>query len=132
MSKPFELAEFEQQWLNDAKKICQAIYVKPEMQQIKLSLVNNGFLSLEEKSRFIDICDRTKYEYIYSIYGQDGSEGYKKFSDDWKQWFQQKGVSSQQERSQRNSVDHILFGSTPDPVEFLTHFEHEFMGSMKF
>jgi hypothetical protein len=40
-------------------------------------------------------------------------------------------VGSNKDRGQRNSVEHILFGSTPDPVQFLMHFEHEIMGSMK-
>lgn len=127
----FDLAEFEKQWLNDARKICQAIYVKKESQLLKAALIKNGFLSLEEKSKFIDLCDMTKYEYIYSKYGAEGSEGYKKFSEDWKAWFQLKGVGSSKNRGQRNSVEHILFGSTPDPDQFLNHFEHEIMGSMK-
>lgn len=127
----FDVAQFEGDWLEDARKICQAIYIKPEAQALKEALMKNGFLSLEEKSRFIDICDKTKYEYIYKKYGEEGTQGYKKFSDAWKEWFQKKGVESQKNRSQRNSVDHVLFGSTPDPAEFLMHFEHEIMGSMK-
>jgi hypothetical protein len=34
-------------------------------------------------------------------------------------------VGSSQHRGQRNSVEHILFGSTPDPVQFLNNFEQE-------
>lgn len=130
MGNEFSVADFESQWIDDARKICQSVYVKPATQKLKESLTKNGFLSLDEKSEFIDICDKTKYEYIYAKYGAEGTEGYKHFSDAWKEWFQKKGVESQKSRSQRNSVDHVLFGSTPDPVEFLNHFEHEIMGSM--
>jgi hypothetical protein len=101
------------------------------VQTIKQSLRKNGYLTLTEKSEFINICDNTKYEVIYAKYGEDGTEGYKAFSKDWAQWFEEKGVGSEQNRGQRNSVEHILFGSTPDPVEFLLHFEEEMLGSMK-
>ncbi len=126
-----DINQFEQEWTRLGIEICQAVYTNPETQNIKTALVKNGFLTLEEKSKFIDICDKTKYELIYAKHGEEGTEGYKKFSQAWKQWFQAKGVESQQNRGQRNSVDHILFGSTPDPVQFLLHFEHEIMGSMK-
>ena len=91
----------------------------------------NGFLTLEEKSDFINICDHTKYEVIYRTYGNEGSEGYKIFTEAWRNWFQSKGVESEKNRGQRSSVDHILFGSTPDPSKFLLHFEEEMLGSMR-
>ncbi len=130
MENTFDLAGFEKEWVDDSRKICQAVYVKPETQKLKEALIKNGFLSLEEKSKFIDICDLTKYAYIYEKYGAEGSEGYKNFSEAWKEWFQLKGVGSNKDRGQRNSVEHIMFGSTPDPEQFLNHFEHEIMGSM--
>lgn len=120
-----DLVLFEKEWVELGQQICQAVYAKPEIQKSKENLAKNGFLTLEEKSRFIDVSDQTKYEIIYGKYGQPGSEGYKNFSKAWQQWFQAKGVESQKDRSQRSSVDHILFGSTPDPVEFLLHFEEE-------
>jgi len=86
---------------------------------------------LEEKSEFINICDKTKYDIIYATYGDENSEGYRSFSESWKEWFQKKGVGSTENRGQRNSVEHILFGSTPDPTQFLMHFEHEIMGTVK-
>ncbi len=130
MQTQIDIENFENQWTQDAREICQAVYTSPETQKIKQALLKNGFLSLEEKSRFIEIVDGTKYDIIYSKYGQEGTDTYKAFSEAWKNWFQAKGVESQKDRSQRNSVDHVLFGSTPDPVEFLMHFEHEMMGSM--
>jgi hypothetical protein len=123
--------EFDKEWLELGKQVCQAVYTNPTVQKIKQALQKNGFLTLEEKSEFINISDKTKYEIIYAKYGDEHSEGYKKFSENWKEWFQQKGVGSSQNRGQRNSVEHILFGSTPDPVQFLLHFEHEMLGSLK-
>jgi len=126
----FDVEEFEKEWVQLAREICQVIYTQPQIQAIKNSLQKNGFLALEEKSQFIDTCDKVKYEVIFKKYGKDGSEGYSRFSAQWKDWFQQKGVESQRERGQRNSVDHIMFGSTPDPARFLLHFEEEMLGSM--
>jgi hypothetical protein len=57
----FDLEGFEKQWLDDARKVCQAIYIRPESQKLKEALSKNGFLSMEEKSQFIDICDMSKY-----------------------------------------------------------------------
>ncbi len=129
--KSLNFDEFDKEWLELGKQVCQAVYTNPSVQKIKQSLQKNGFLTLEEKSEFINISDKTKYEIIYAKYGDENSEGYKKFSENWKEWFQQKGVGSSQNRGQRNSVEHILFGSTPDPVQFLLHFEHEMLGSLK-
>ncbi len=126
-----EFQKFDNEWTQLGREICQALYIKPRAQEIKNSLQKNGFLTMEEKSDFINICDNTKYEHIYAKYGDEKSEGYKAFSDNWQKWFQEKGVGSSINRGQRNSVEHILFGSTPDPVQFLLHFEEEMLGSMK-
>jgi hypothetical protein len=131
MNKGFNISEFEDAWRNLSIEISQAIYVIPEIQGLKNSLQANGFLSLEEKSQFIDLCNKTKYKVIQKKYGQEGTEGYYKFSEDWKAWFQSKGVESAHSKGQRDSVEHIMFGSTPDPEKFLLNFEHEVLGSFK-
>ncbi len=130
MTTSFDKEVFEKMWTQLGKEICQAVYVQPKSQELKNILKKNGYLNSEQMSEFIDVCDAKKYECIYAKFGPEGSEGYKQFSDEWNQWFQLKGVSSTQARGQRNSVDHILFGSTPDPVQFLLHFEEEMLGSM--
>lgn len=127
----FNFAEFDKDWLQLGKEICQAVYTNPRMQELKHALQKNGFLTLEEKSEFIGVCDKMKYEIIYAKFGAENTEGYKQFSENWNMWFQTKGVESQKNRGQRSSVDHILFGSTPDPAPFLLHFEEEMLGSMK-
>jgi hypothetical protein len=123
--KSWDFVEFDKQWLELGKEICLTVYNNPRVAEIKKSLQKNGFLTLEEKSEFINISDRIKYEVIYCKFGPEGSEGYKDFSEAWKNWFQKKGVESSHNRGQRNSVEHILFGSTPDPVQFLNNFEQE-------
>ena len=130
MNNGFDYKQFDAEWVKLGREICQALYTKPEIQGIKNELQKNGFLTLDEKSQFIDICDGTKYELIYKKYGDEKSEGYKVFSKAWQEWFKEKGVGSAINRGQRNSVEHILFGSTPDPIQFLLHFEEEMLGSM--
>jgi len=127
----FDFTEFNDIWQKLGIQICQAIYTTPRIQEIKNELQKNGFLTLEEKSDFIKICDQTKYKVIFDKFGQEGTESYKKFSQAWEDWFQKKGVGSLKDRGQRSSVDHILFGSTPDPAPFLLHFEEEILGRMK-
>lgn len=131
VNKGANFKEFDKEWIGLGKEICQAIYINPRTQEIKHALQKNGFLTLEEKSDFINICNKIKYDIIFAAYGEENSAGYKQFSDNWKSWFEEKGVGSSQNRGQRNSVEHILFGSTPDPEQFLLHFEHEMLGSMK-
>ena len=127
----FDFNAFDAAWTQLGREICQAIYINPRIQEIKASLQKNGFMTLEEKSDFINLCDQIKYDLIFDKYGNEHSEGYKQFSEDWGRWFKEKGVESQRDRGQRSSVDHILFGSTPDPAKFLLHFEEEMLGSMK-
>lgn len=125
MTQDQDFIQFEQEWAKLGNTICQSIYADSRTQQLKSALQKKGFLDLGEKSEFLDICDSVKYKIIYEKYGPEGSEGYGKFLEAWASWFQNKGVSSTAVRSQRNSVDHIMFGSTPDPEEFLLNFEHE-------
>lgn len=126
-----DIEQFEKEWTELGVEICQAIYIDPKIQKLKGALQKNGFLTLEQKSEFINVCDQTKYEIIYKKYGVEGSEGYKQFSGAWEEWFQRKGVGSGMNRGQRNSVEHILFGSTPDPSPFLLNFEQETLGSLR-
>ena len=126
----YDVSGFETDWRKLSIKICQAIYTRPEVQVIKAALQKNGFLSLEEKSRFIDYCNEEKYKVIQKKHGLEGSEGYKAFTEVWTNWFQKKGVESEHSRGQRDSVEHIMFGSTPDPSRFLMNFEQEIIGSL--
>ncbi len=115
--------EFEKEWEQISKEICDAVYNHPEVIKIRRCLEKNGFLTLEEKSSFINISDKTKYDIIYKKYGHEGSEGYKEFSGDWEKWFQEKGVESQKGHDGKSNVEHIMFGSTPDPVKFLKRYK---------
>ncbi len=129
--RSLDFEKFDAEWTQLGREICQAVYTSPRIQELKDALQKHGYLTLDEKSEFINICDTTKYQIIYERFGEEGSEGYRQFSLLWKDWFQEKGVESMKDRGQRSSVDHILFGSTPDPIQFLLHFEEEMLGSMR-
>ncbi len=122
---------FEAEWRKLCVEISQTVYTQQETQKLKYILQTNGFLIDDEKSRFIEICDKYKYEVIEKKFGKQGTEGYKVFSKSWEEWFQKKGVESEHSKGQRDSVEHIMFGSTPDPEKFLLNFEHEALGSIK-
>ena len=122
---------FEAEWRKLCVEISQTVYTQQETQKLKYILQTNGFLIDDEKSRFIEICDKYKYEVIEKKFGKHGTEGYKVFSKSGEEWFQKKGVESEHSKGQRDSVEHIMFGSTPDPEKFLLNFEHEALGSIK-
>ena len=126
-----ENLDFEHEWTKLGREICQAIYIIPRIQELKHSLQKNGSMTMAENGDFIELCNKTKYDLIYAKYGPDKSPGYITFSKAWQAWFEGKGVGSSMNRGQRNSVEHILFGSTPDPTQFLLHFEEEMLGSMQ-
>lgn len=114
---------FDSVWSELAWKICRAIAADSRMQVLKKELQEKGFLSLEQKSEFIVISDETKYKLIHEQFGEDGSPSYDDFKHQWQAWFTEK--SKYKERSEspaQQIVDHYLFGSTPDPEEFLRNF----------
>lgn len=128
----FDLEKFEKKWTKLGKKICQAIYVSPQIQRIKRDLQKNHSLSDGQINDFINICNKLKYQMIYKEFGEQGTKAYDQFSRHWQMWFEQKGLDKKKNHTQRNSVEHVLMGSTPDPAVFLLRFEEEMLGSMKY
>jgi hypothetical protein len=120
------IAEFEVQWKALANQVGKKIVEDPQIVEIKKQLGENGFLTAEEKSTFITIADKIKYDLIYEKYGEHDTEGYNEFKKFWQEWLSVKGVASQQvtNKSQENA-NHFMYGSTPDPEIFLTEFDPE-------
>lgn len=107
-----------------AREIARGILNHPQILELKTHLKQRGFLTDEERSQFIVVADKVKYDIIYERYGGKDSETYKKFRDFWQDWLKNKGVVSQHSPTHGNNVvEHFLYGSTPDPVRFLTEFE---------
>lgn len=119
-----DLQDFESQWTNLAQEIAKAIIHNLQIQELKAHLDRHDFLTDDERSQFIVIADKMKYDIIYERYGDKDSETYKKFRDFWQEWLKTKGVVSQNSPSRGDDlVEHFLYGSTPDPVRFLKEFK---------
>ena len=127
----FDFKRFEKNWVRLGKEICQAVYINPKIQRIKRELQKNHSLNPEQVNEFINVCNEIKYQMIYAEFGKQGSLGYEQFNRNWKKWFEQKKMKNKKNRTQRNSVEHVLLGSTPDPAIFLLRYEEEMLGSMK-
>ena len=112
---------FETEWLEVARDICRKILENPEVKQMKESLKASGFLTVEQRSSFIGVANKIKYDVIYEKYGKPGTDTFEEFNVRWKAWFNNKdGETVNHWGKKLNNEEHIIFGSTPDPEEFLT------------
>ena len=112
------------------KEICQAIYNNPRMQEIKQALQKNGFLTLEEKSEFINICDKIKYDIIYAKYGAEDCEGYKTFQrKPGKIGFRKKAWAAPKPRPAQQRGAYFI-RQYSGPVRFLNNFEEEVLNTI--
>lgn len=119
-----DVDEFEKEWVALAEEIVRQVFANPDIQAIKDSLRENGFLTLEEKSKFILITDKTKYDIIYQKFGPDGSPGYNKFLNFWQKWLKYRGtMRDKPDNMFEENINHFLFGSTPDPERFLQEYD---------
>lgn len=115
-----ENQEFEKTWLADAKEICQRILDNSEIKTMKDSFRATGFLTVEQQSAFIGVCNKIKYDFIYEKYGQSGTPEFEQFNARWKAWFNDKGSDTVSHWGKRlTNEEHIIFGSTPEPEQFL-------------
>ena len=119
-----DVDEFEKSWISLAEEIVRRVMANPEIQRIKTNLRDNGFLSLDEKSTFIVITDKIKYDLILETYGPEGSQGYQDFTEYWQLWVKLRGVQRNKPHNlYEENINHFLFGSTPDPEQFLREFD---------
>ena len=132
VANQFDFKQFDQQWTTIGKEICQELYIDPRIQRIKREMQKHNSLNDEQINEFIKVCNATKYKVIYEKFGQEGTPGYEIFNRNWQAWFKEKNLKGGHvDSQQKSSVEHILIGSTPDPMLFLLHFEEEMLGSMK-
>lgn len=120
------LVEFEKQWQELAQKIGKKIIEHPEIVALKKSLETNGYLTEEERSVFMVLADKIKYDLIYEIYGQHDSEGYGQFKEFWQKWLAENPtLKAKALNKSQESSNHFMYGSTPDPEKFLQEFESQ-------
>ena len=122
------LPVFEEQWIRLARQICRLVYANPRVSEMREKLNKQGFLSLDEKSEFILISDGIKNDVLTEEFGKPGEDRFEEFRQAWQEWFANK-KSLREDGSDGLAepvVNHILFGSTPDPETFLREY-----GSLK-
>lgn len=115
--------EFEKEWVSLSEEVIRRIFDDPDIQELKNKLREKGHLTVPQRSKFITIVDKIKYDLIFKKYGPVGSEGFKSFTRHWEQWLAHRGVARNKPKNLfEENINHLLFGSTPDPEQFLREF----------
>lgn len=118
-----DVEEFEKEWVGLAEEVIRRIFKDPDIQILKTQLREKGQLSVPERSKFIIVVDKIKYDLIFKKYGPVESEGFKSFTRHWEQWLAHRGVARNKAHNLfEENINHLLFGSTPDPEKFLQEF----------
>lgn len=117
-------ADFEKQWIALNEKVVDKLLAHEEIQRIKAKVRTQGHITPEDRNEFIDLVNKVKYEIIYNDFGPEGSEGYKQFLKSWQHWQKLRGAGRPQgDNMYENNINHLLYGSTPDPDIFLKDFD---------
>lgn len=115
--------EFEKEWFGLAEEIVKRIFDNETIQQIKTDLRSKGALTWEQKSEFISIADQIKTDLIRERFGEENSESYRNFLGQWQNWQKERGRKRDRAANlYEENINHFLYGSTPDPEEFLKEF----------
>lgn len=121
---PLNPEEFEKAWVHIAEEIIKELMADPQIEAIKSKVRHSGHVELDDRNQFIEIVNRIKYEVIFKHFGEEGSESYEQFRKMWQQWQSMKGTARPQgENVFEENINHLLFGSTPDPDYFLRDFD---------
>lgn len=116
--------EFEKEWVSLSEEVIRRIFDNVDIQNLKTILRDKGHLTVSERSKFITIVDDLKYDLIFKKYGPVGSAGFKSFTGHWEQWLAHRGVGRNKPKNLfEENINHLLFGSTPDPEQFLREFK---------
>ena len=119
-----DLAKFEQEWIGLAEEVVKRVFADPQIQKIKDQLRSQGSLSWDQKSEFITITDQIKSDLIKERYGEEDSKTYQNFLNNWQEWQKQRGRRRDKAANLfEENINHFLYGSTPDPEEFLKEFD---------
>jgi len=117
-------ATFEQQWITLAEEVVSQLLANPTIQAIKERVRSQGHVTIEDRDAFIQLVNKIKYDCIYAKFGEEGSDGYKQFAESWEHWQKMKGTARPQGQNMfEDNINHLLYGSTPDPDTFLQDFD---------
>lgn len=120
----FDLEAFEKQWIAVAEEVVKQLLANAEIETIKQKVRTQGHIGLEDRDQFINLVNKIKYDIIYNQFGSPDSQGYADFSKAWRRWHTLKGTTlPKPENMFEDNIHHLLFGSTPDPDNFLKDFD---------
>lgn len=120
----YEPAEFEKEWIALAEEVVGKLMSNPEIQSIKERVRSQGHVNIEDRDQFISLVNQIKYECIYAKYGAEGTDEYNRFVEAWQNWQKLKGTARPQGQNMfEDNINHLLYGSTPDPDRFLQDFD---------
>ncbi len=116
-------AEFEKGWIATAERIVNELMANAEIQEIKNQVRSKGHVAAEDRDIFITKVNEIKNKIIEAEYGQPDSETYLQFVHSWQHWLKLKGKDRPKgENMFEDNINHLLYGSTPDPDLFLRDF----------
>ncbi len=119
----WEPEAFEKTWTDCVERIVKAIMADPTIQKIKEEVRTNGHVTSEHKDQFITKVNEIKNQHIEADYGSSDSETYKTFVHSWEHWQKLRGKDRPPaENMFEENLNHLLYGSTPDPDLFLRDF----------
>ena len=120
----FDPIEFEQEWVALNEGVIRDLLANPEIEAIKQKVRNQGHVAIEDRDQFIELVNQVKYQHIYDTYGTEGTAGYTQFVEAWQNWQKVKGpMRAKPENMFEDNINHLLYGSTPDPDMFLKDFD---------
>ncbi len=116
--------EFEKSWVKCVEGIVEDIMANSDIQQIKEEVRTKGHIAPEHVDQFIVKVNEIKNSHVESQYGKEGSETYLKFVHSWQHWQKLRGkLRPKAANMYEDNINHLLFGSTPDPDMFLRDFD---------
>lgn len=115
--------EFEKNWIVCIEKIVKSIMADADIQTIKEEVRSVGHVTDEHKEKFITRVNEIKNKHIEEEFGLEGSESYIKFVHAWEHWLKIRGKDRpKSENMFEENINHLLYGSTPNPDLFLRDF----------
>ena len=116
--------EFEKSWIACTEKMIDILMADPEIQIIRTEVRSEGHVTEENKQKFIVKVNEVKNKCVEEDFGAFGSESYLKFVHSWQHWLKLRGKDRATAANIfEENINHLLYGSTPDPDLFLRDFD---------
>ncbi len=115
---------FEKEWIKVAEEVIKQLMANPDIETIKQKVRTQGHIAMDDREQFINLVNKIKYDVIFGKYGPEESESYKFFVKAWQNWHKLRATFiPKPENMYEDNIHHLLFGSTPDPDNFLKDFD---------